>query len=355
LESYSIGGERRNIPQLIHPKIIAMKKNIILILLLVILGILAFYLLKQNSGNYSDLTKDRLFKVEDINTVQKISLKHPKYPTIVFNKDGQTWKMNNGAEVSEFTFNDFLSLLQKVEVNYIPAKSMTEAIKKDLPKNGIDIKIWDTDGNLIRDYIVGSEMADASGTPFMVRGANQPYVMRIPGFVGSIRTRLVKEMNEWESKDIYTYSAEDIQSVDVFYHRDENASFKIQKNGDQYEVLKHTSSEPTGETNQKTVKAYLDRYSYIIAEYNDSENPEKENIKSHPIFATITLQLSSGETSKIDFYSYSDIAVNTETKSPKDIHPSNKFFADMSNGEFMLVQQRVIWPIFRTYDYFFGN
>ena len=333
-----------------------MKKNGILIILFILLAVIAYYLVNQKGNTkYSDLTKDRLFKVEDMSTVGKISLKHQKYPTIVFNKDGNVWRMNNGSEVSEFTFNDFLSLLNKVDINYIPAKAMSEAIIKDLPKNGIDIKIWNTDGELIRDYIVGSEMADASGTPFMVRGASQPYVMRIPGFVGSIRTRLVKEMNEWESKDIYTYKSENIESVDVLYHRDQEASFKIQKDGEDYLVLEYNSSEPIETPNQKTVKAYLDRYSYIIAEYNDSENPEKENIKSHPIFATITVRLKSGEESKIDFYSYTDIAANTVTKSPKDIHPSNKFFADMSNGEFMLVQQRVIWPIFRTYKYFFGN
>jgi hypothetical protein len=303
----------------------------------------------------SDLNEERMFKVEDISTIGKITIDAVKYPIIEFVLQEDVWYMNNGKKVNQFVFNDLLGLLSQIDVNYIPTTSMTNVIKEDFVKNGIDLKIWDKEGNLIRDMVVGSEIADASGTPFMLRGKSQPFVLRIPGFQGSLRSRIVNKMNEWESNDIYTYDPSDIVSVEVLYHRDESASFRINRKEENFIVTKYGALESTQIPNPKTVQAYLQGYSNIIAEYNDSENSNMEEIKSIPRFATIKVQTKDGSIDTADYYSYSDISVNTEVKSPKDIHPDNKFFADMSNGEFMLVQQRVIWRIFRTYDYFFDN
>lgn len=334
-----------------------MKKNILLLLLALLIGGTAFYLMKKNgtSVNGNTALPDRNFKVEDVDQIGRITIQQPKYPLITFYRSPETsneWRMNNNKKVNEYVLNDFLGLIKSVEVNYIPTKAMTKTIKDSFKENGVEIKIYDKSGTLIRDFLVGSEIGDASGTPFMIRGYDQPYVLRIPGFVGSLRTRIVNKMNEWESKTIYELKPADILSIEVLYHRDENASYKISKSENTYKISKPNQLEKLEDINQKTAEAYFSRFTNIVAEANDSENPERGTINNYQTFATVSIQLVDGSESIVRYISYADISRNFDTKSPHQIHPDNKFFAESNDGEMYLVQQRVIWPVFRTYDYF---
>lgn len=332
-----------------------MKKNILLLLLALLLAFVAYWLYSAKGTGVQSSTDlpDREFGVKDISTIGKITIQQPKYPAINFVKEGKEWIMNNKKGTNEYVLNDLLALISRVDIDYIPTTKMKENILKNLPESGVNVKIWNTEGELIRDFMVGSEIGTTAGTPFMITGGNQPYIMRVPGFTGSVRSRIINKINEWESKDVYNIDPNEIVSAEVMYDRDAAASFKVSRSEDKIIVTKPGESESTAIPNQKTAEAYLAFYRYIVAEYNDSENPERQRIISGQRFAKITVITKDGKKSEIDYFSYADIDSKIETKSPHQIHPDNKFFGETNDGEMYLVQQRVIYPIFRTYDYFF--
>ncbi len=331
-----------------------MKKNILLLFITLVVGLLAYTIYNKKGDGKDSLAQmpDRVFGVKDISTIGKISIQQPEYPVINFVSQGQGWIMNNKKSTNEFVINDFLGLISRVDIDYIPTSKMTKTILGLMPENGINIKIWDKNGELIRDFMVGSEIGNNGGTPFLVKGEKQPYVMRVPGFEGSLRTRILNKMNEWESKDVYNIDPNTIESVEVSYDRDPEASFIVSKTDNNYSIAKPDNPTKTVSPNQKTAEAYLAFFKYIVAEYNDSENPNRQRIKEGQRFAKITVITNDGKKNKIDYFSYADIDTKIETKSPHQIHPDNKFFAETSDNEMLLVQQRVIWQIFRTYDYF---
>ncbi len=328
-----------------------MKKGIIAIVLLSVIGFIA-YSLYEKAPKKTSLTKyaDREFSIDDVDQIGKFEIKQPKYPAIVLTKKSNTWLLNTGKKANADLVKGFLNLMSKIDIDYIPTQAMNKTIKQSFEKNGIEIKIYDLEGNLIRDLVAGSEMGSSLSLPMMVKGYDQPYMMRIPGFTGSIRSRIHHLMNEWENKIVYNIKPNTIKSITVEYDRSEGDSFKIIKEDNQFKVL-DAKGNSFGTTNQKSVEAYLSNFSYIEAEYNDSENHRRNEINSSQRFARVTVETERNK-SIINYFSYADLSVNYETKSPRDIHPDNKYFAETDTGEMLLVQQRVIGNIFRPYEYF---
>ena len=330
-----------------------MKKLIIILLTLALAGT-AFYLVTsdKSSGNLSkQVSNDRLFKVEDVDQISRIVIDRPKYPEIVLYRNGSDWKMNNEMMVNKYVISDVLGLLGNIEVDYIPTKAMTEQIFKDLEKNGIRYRIYDQNDDLIRDFQVATETANGKGTPFVVTGEKQPYILRIRGFEGSLRTRINKRINDFRTKDVFNYDINEIESIQISYDRSPSSSFTLTNNKGTFS-LRRPGESSTTEINQKTAAAYFTNFEEVVAEANDSENPKRQEIINGQRFAQIIVTTSNQEKRVVDFYSYADISVNYETKDPTNIHPDNKFFAETNDNQMVVVQQKIMKYIWQPYSYF---
>lgn len=334
------------------------KKNrylvIIALILAVVVAAIALSGKKSNEPDFADpLLKDRNFAYEDINALTSIVINRKKYPSLVFKKLNQnSWQLNSKYMVNEATMPHLLAALKGVKMKYIPPQTMLQTIKDDIKSDGIEVKLYAGD-ELVKHYHIGTEFGDGSDTPFLMEGSSQPFMMYLPGLDGSVRRRFIYDMDEWKSKTIFSEDPELIKKISVNYPQDKASSFSLFHQTDDFRIVDHNGKTPDRKFNTNTISAYFNFFTDISGESNESENPERNNILSGQPFCVITLVMNDNSVKEYVLYSMSNLVGDLVITGPRNIHPDNKYFVLMPDGQLLLTQQRVIGKILRPYWYFF--
>ncbi|MFM2394889.1 MAG: hypothetical protein RLZZ546_2872 [Bacteroidota bacterium] len=329
-----------------------MNKKVLTILFLALVGIASMVYYKK--GKTDDLgldLSDREFKIEKPEKLNKIIIERAKYPAIVFVKKGNDWILNNGKKASDEIIPNIISLINKMKIQYIPNPAHTKNIHNFIKEEGIHFKAY-VGEEVVKSFFVGADVAENKGTSFLIEGAKQPYVMHLPFFDGSLRSRFSFEMSQFETKMVFEENPENITEVTVNYPGDKASSFKILNAQSTPEVSNLYDGIILKNANQKKIKTYLDGFTKIGAEYNDADNALRYEIIKKPIFAEITVKRKDGSMKKVDLYSLSNIEFKTNYSSPKEMEPSMRLHANTNTNEFFLTQHRVIGKLLVAYDNF---
>jgi hypothetical protein len=335
-------------------------KNTTLGLLLLILSALASYLIWKNRAsettNYVDPYLEKAnFAYPQIQDISHISIKRPDYPLLVFRKMGNDWIINDRYLANDETMPHLLAVLQRMSVKFIPPESMKSTILKDIRKNGIEVKLYKDQNQIIRHYYVGTDFGGGKDTPVLMAGGDQPFMLQLAGLDGSIRNRLNFGLAEWRSKIVFRENTSEIKKIKVEYPQDPKSGFTIMRFNDRFKILDNNGSEIKNKVpNQNTLSAYFDFFADIRGESNETENPQRSNISSRPKFAVIKIVSSDNLERSYSFTSAIDLMSDIKTISPNDLHPDNKYFVATPDNNFILVQQRIAGKILKSIWYFFN-
>lgn len=326
------------------------------ILLIVFIGLMlvagTFYFYKGNPKDSGFDLSDRQFAEEDITKIGLISIERKDYPKIIFTKNGNNWTLNNGRDARNESVNYITSVIHKLKIKYIPNQAGSQKIIEIIKQSGIKVILFDNNKKHIKTFYVGPDLGDGTGTGFLMEGAKQPYVMFVPGFQGSIRTRFLFQINEYESKAIFNEVVENIKSVEVNYPYDRPSSYYIERKAEGYEFYNPYDKLKLPKLNEKLIEAYLENFSDVVAESNDANNKNKEEILKSKTYCEITLKRKNGTERKLTLYSLPNIEWDENKYSPKEVSEDTRFIAYSSEKQFLLVQQRVMKKILLAFDSF---
>lgn len=331
-------------------------RNIIFLLIILVAGYLVYTQKTKTVDKLEDhpLMKDRDFAYKNIDEINIIAIKRPNYPLIVLNRKGDDWVINQKFAANTPTVNHTLQVLKKMQMKYIPPASMKETIAADIKKNGIEVKLFTDSITLVKHYFVGTEFGDGSDTPVLMKGAEQAFMMYLPGLDGSIRRRLNFNMNDWRSKVIISENPDLIKKVMVVYPRDESSNFTAVRYNENFKLFDFQNKEiPNKTPNQNTIAAYLDFFKEIIGESNETENIERPRIVKGIPFAIIKITTDDNLEKEYKFFSLLDLTSEQQITSPKNMSIDNKYFGTTPDNNFILLQHKVVGKLFQPIWYFF--
>ncbi len=330
-----------------------MKKNLLLLLFFVLLGGGAWFALKKNQGKTGSTQNwDMEFAVKDASQIQKIFIadRAGKTATLDRKPDG-TWIYNGKYKARDGAMEILLQTITRINVNYIPPKAAEKNMIKDLVTDAVTVEVYNKKGERIKRYQIGGVTNDERGTFAIMDGAEQPYVVHIPGFVGQLRKRFLLGDDEWRDRYIFLEKPEEIQSVSVDYPTEKFQSFKLEKTGEaQFSVSPLNPATPVSRQPQRKgfAEAYIIQFEKLGAEAFENSHPDRDSIKLNVPFATVSLKKTTGEEKTVKFF---PMEINLNDRGEQYVH---RYFAETSSGDFMLVQDRVFQGVFRGYGYFFG-
>jgi hypothetical protein len=329
-----------------------MNRKMLIVLAVLCAVAFVFYLMKGMPGDKGFDLSDRQFKIENVADIYTLSIERKDYPAIVFTKKGSTWHLNNGRAARPEATAYLFSILKNLKIKYIPNALASENLINSIKKEGIHVRAYDNSNKLMKSFFIGPDVGDGSGTGFLMEGARQPYVMFATNYYGSIRTRFVFDMNEYETKSIFAEKIENIQQVEIKYPYDKPSSFTLNKKLIGYDLYNPYTNTRLPKLNEKLIEPYLANYENMTAEYNDAGNSNKEMILQQPIFCEINLKTKSGINRKAILYSLPNIEFKESKFSPKEISPDTRFMVYTDKDEFFLVQHRVIGKLLVPFDVF---
>lgn len=327
-----------------------MKRNIILLIAMVLIGLIVFYVYK-NKGDQST-TIDRAesnFKIENINTIGRIILTHKDGTRSDLKRLGDHWVVNDQYRVRQTNIDHLLRGIQTQHLDHIPNRAATENILPSMAVTGIHVEIFDLGGASLLNYYVGGVTQDERGTYFLKEGSSQPYCLNQPGFDGGMRARYALTPVDWRDVRFWMEDMDKVDTMKVRYPKQIQHSFVIYKKGSGYAVdpMYTTTPRKDGEVTNR-VKSYFTTLSQLACEDYMNDAQEKDSILQMVPFVEMTM-IYPDKTSSLKFYPVGPISVSEFSP------PVSRYFIQYEGRDFMIGQHEVMKGAFRSYDYFFGT
>lgn len=315
----------------------------------------ATYYLWQKNKRYetgSRIQPDMDFAVSDTNAIHRIFIADRRGRTADLKRQGDHWVYNDRYKARPSAVEVLLQTICCLNVLYVPPKAAEGNAVKALAADGIKVELYDRQNRLLKSYYVGDVTADERGTYMIMDGAEQPYVVYIPGFIGQVRVRYLLGDENWRDRMIFTEKPEKIQSISVEYPQHRSASFRLDKVGEaEYAVRPLFSTTPVSKAPQRkgAAEAYLLKYEFLGAEGFAHSDLNVDSIRALVPFAIVNLERTDRTSLKARFWPI-NVQVDAQTRQPFIIH----YLTEVNEGQdYYITQHHVFGPIFQEYASFF--
>lgn len=329
-----------------------MKKTLLLAALFLVLGASAWYAfnLKKNKKG-SHISWDMDFAVRNTEDIGKIFIADRSGASATLERNGDKWIYNEQYPARQTAVDVLLQTISKLNVLYIPPSQAVDPMVKVIAADGIKVEIYDRNGKAMKTYYIGDVTNNEQGTIMIMEGAENPYVMHIPSFIGSLRVRYMIGDDQWRSRNLFEENPEDIQEIKVQYPQEKSESFILEKTGSaNYSVRPYYSTTPPSKTplRKGIAEAYLLQFERLGAEAFETNNPIRDSVVQLVPFAIFNMKKTDGSEKQVRFWP-TETSYDLYTGKPYIV----RYFAEQDEASFLLTQHRVFAPIFRGYSFFF--
>ncbi len=329
----------------------------IIVLLLVLLGLagaLWWFQRPTEDAAMTTLAAERDFAVKNTDQIQKIFLADRSGETTTLERDGaDRWKYNGQYAVRPNAIDNLLDAIRRIEMKYKPPQASKDYIVKNLATHGIKVEIYDRGNKLIKAYYIGDGTQDERGTYAIVDGFNEPFVVNIPGWEGNLRFRYSLKGEDWRDKTVFRSGLREIAEVSIEYPKQKNLSFKLTQSNGQYEVKPFYESTPALQkpVQKSRAETFLIGFENLVAENFERNNLYRDSVKQLVPFSIITLKKTDGNVTSVRLFPINqfDQVDDANLNDPQ----IERYLADVSTGDFMLVQDRVFRKVLWAYEFFF--
>lgn len=321
------------------------------------LGGAAWWIYSNQSGQSTLSDYEGAFAIPDADMIYKVSMQDRNGTKLLLERKEHFWLLNGTYKAESVVMNELMRTLTTVEMAFIPRKSMIPNILKSLGSHGRRVDIWGKGDKLLKSYYVGGVTPDGLGTYFLMEGSNQPFVVKMRGFVGSVSVRYHLQEDDWRDLSVFPIQGQKITRFAVEYPKQRDNSFIIEKKNNGYEVRPFFPITPKnmGTVDQDQVKTYLDRLSYYKMEGYNNDNPDRDSISQVVPFCRISYTTNENQEHQLTFHPMvpTDRRGEILRDASGDVVPVFRYKVNSSWGDFFQVQHEPMKEVFVSYNIFF--
>lgn len=331
-----------------------MKKILILLALLLGLLAIAYFAIPKEESDSSITKNDRDFRIENVHDIHKIKMKSRRMPEMHLSRSGNEWLINYKHTARQNTVKRLLEITKEMRLKYIPHRNALPGIKDEMELLGVHVELLDKNDQLLKSYVVGSGTADERGTYVQMTGSNQPYVMEMAAYEGSIRGLFYLTPEEWRDRSILRENTDQIKKVTVEYPKSKNDSFVLDVEQNTVEPFYSHSLQSKARPKEGTLLAYLKGFEQVNMEAFENNHPKKDSISQLVPFMRLTIENTDNTSKELKFFPIRDLKFyDINTSKIEDTKNVERYFVSCSWGDFIMAQQLLVKKLFRPIDYFY--
>ena len=332
-----------------------MKKNRILILLTVLLGILAVYFLfRSDKSSFKKELRD--FAVKDTASISKIFLADRNGNSITLDrmKDGN-WQVNGKFAARKDLLQSLMTAIYKVDVKENVTKSAYNNTIKSLSTSGVKCEIYlHNENKPFKVYYVGGSTQDVLGTYMMLENSSVPFITEIPGFNGYLTPRYCLNLNDWKDPVLFKFTPDQIQKIEIKYAKFPERNLLLNRNGDKFQVMAKAGDPGITRVDSVGVDNYLELYRNLYYESQESNlnNTQHDSLKQTTPLCTIGVTDTKGKSRSLTIF---PMPLNEKSLTRQDsLGNPLKYDVDRmigfieSEGEWVVIQHYTFDRIFRS-------
>jgi hypothetical protein len=332
-------------------------RNLVYVLLLLGAAALVFYLVKYRSTGTLN-PNEKNFAVTDTAAIGKIFIADMEGHKIELTRSGTQWIMNGKQPARKDITNLLLNTFRTMAVRYPVPKTARENVVKEMSATNRKVILYDLKGEPIKTIYVGHTPLDNIGNYMLLEGANDPYVVEIPGFHGSLETRFTTDTLDMRSRTVIAVPFESLATFSVVYNDTPDSSFALDfTQSDSFRVYNPLSGNalPRRAVSKEKVFAFTSFLKEVNCEAYETNNPIKATVLAQRPFCTVTVTQRDGKKSLIDCYRK---PVDRRTKEQADEsgnplpYDTDRFYGLVDGTDFVLLQQFHFGRLLKNVDYF---
>ncbi len=206
------------------------RNNLFLFLLLIILGLTAWYLLRNGAKSSF---KDGEFAVSDTASITRIMMtpmqKGKSNSPLILEKNTEgKWILNGQYPVLEPQLHYFFKTLAQLKVKEKFKDKGNESAIKALNDFHLNVEIF-AGSSRIKAYQLGHEFKTHDGSIMRLQNADAAYVVSVPGYKGYLNARFPLELDAWRENVLFEAKPEKLVSVTVTHHWKPELSFSFKR------------------------------------------------------------------------------------------------------------------------------
>lgn len=332
-----------------------MKRNQIILILVIILGILAIWLVSRNT-HHTIKRELRDFAVEDTASVTRIFMVRKDNESVTLTRENGGWMVNGTYKARNDAMDILLKTLYRIRVKSPVSKAMMNNAVNMLATRNTKVEVY-RGKKLIKTLYVGGPTQDQMGTFMMLEGSSVPFVVHVPGFTGYLSTRFFVEEDAWKSTDLFNYDFDDIVSVTVNNFDIPEESFRVENQGNnQFQVVSLAGREEPGQPDTVRMKFYLNQFEKVGYEFHADNFPNinKDSLLAAQPYRQLTLVDRDGKGTTVTAYKrYAN--GKTDPEGEPLIWDDERLWALIDEKEWVVIQFYVFEDLFRNYSDFFPS
>ena len=348
-----------------------MKKNnkitlIITILLVVIAGVLIWNnrYLSTIKGESSD------FQVWDTASVTKIYLADRRDNESLLERQEQGWTLNGTYKAHPKQVQYLLTTLYKIRVKMPVSAASHDNIVKQMASQSTKVEVYQMEPRInlfdriklfyhearTKVFYVGGATMDNTGTFMLKEGSDKAYILYIPGKNASLDTRFTANPDDWRDHTVFHANLADIQSVEIDFNEDPEASFRIDNIGKhQYKLTRLCDDKNLPYDTLKVIN-FMSSFGNLRFEAlftNTLPQERIDSITSSPFVHYVVVTDKSGKTQ--DMKTFKKLVMNSVTDLSGEYGDvdHDRMYALIEDGkDFVLIQNYVFDKVLHDVRYF---
>ncbi len=336
-----------------------MKKNILYLIIVAILGVAVYYFVFLNPNSTLNLD-ERAFAIEDTSMVSKIFISDMNGTHITYLRQENGWHI---LETKQTARKDVIDMMLRTfknnSVRYPVAKSALQNAIKDIAAHNKKIELYDANNKKIRSMFIGPPAPDNKGNYMLVEKAKTPYVVWNTNFVGSLDTRFSTDANEVRSRQVLSVPFPALAEITVQHSNPQLSSYSINvQKPDSFLIvnLNNKESIPNRQIDKDKVFEYIDFLKAVYCEAIISSENEKMKAISQEPFCILTLKMRNGSEQEVKCY-YKEISQRSKSQTdaqgnarPYDL---DRFYGVVKGSDDVyLLQDYHFGQLLKTFEYF---
>jgi hypothetical protein len=335
-----------------------MKRTLLLLSAVLILGGLAFYIsTKDKKATIGEEYTD--FAIKDTANVVKFKISSlNESATLVREKNN--WTVNGNLIARPDAIQLILKTFNQIEVLNPVSDFEMAAVVKFLSTSAVKVDIYTTESGEKphKIWYVGMATESNMGTYMLLekdgKKSSRPMVTHLPSNFGYLSSRFFTKESLWKNPIALQMPAQEIKSITIESPSKEHPEYKFEHFGDnQFRYTNLTTGAET-KLSPEIAIPYFKKASSMAYEYEDV-NTEKEAIDS--IFRTtpqylLTLERMNGETQTLKAYWMPVLETAKDLKGRKLEHHNERMYAQSSMNEdrALVIQNYLFDQILKPFD-----
>lgn len=320
-----------------------MRKTILYIVLLVVLGFGVYYFLFSNKNVFG--ADEAGFTVEDTAAVYKIFLADKSGNIIKLERKEKGWVVNDTIPAIEATVNSLLKTMHQQQPMYPVSENNHNMVIKTLATKGIKVELYDKNSDLMKVFYVGGQAGTISGTHMLMEGAKHPYVVQVPGFEGYLTPRYSVDIKDWRDRTVFDIAQADLKSVSIQYPDEPLNNFTLVQDEKGKIAVTTNPALMQQPLNERRAKVYTGFFEKIYSEgYLNGALDMGAIIANAPKKCAMDVTGKNGETHHVDIYwmPVGKRSKNLDVHDPDvpDGYDADRYYAVANNFKDTLVIQR---------------